>query len=128
VIGNDFYGNKSKSSSAIIPFASLQTLIFENMKRWEEWDCKIATGAFPCLQELSIKNCPNLKECLPEQLPRLRTLEISNCKQLVASVLLVPSIHQLHLNNCGKLQFDYHPPIYSENSHDWWKMHGRIIA
>jgi hypothetical protein len=46
---------------------------------------------------------------LPEQLPRLRTLEISNCKQLVASVLLVPSIHQLHLNNCGKLQFDYHP-------------------
>jgi Leucine-rich repeat (LRR) protein len=33
VIGNDFYGNKSKSFSPIIPFASLQTLIFENMKR-----------------------------------------------------------------------------------------------
>jgi hypothetical protein len=109
VIGSEFYGNGSSSSSDIIPFASLETLIFENMNGWEEWDCKIVTGAFPCLQELSIENCPNLKECLPEELPCLMKLEISKCKHFVGSVSFSPSIHELHLNNCGKLQFDYHP-------------------
>jgi len=109
VIGSEFYGNGSSSFLGIIPFASLQIIRFANMKQWEEWDCKGVTGAFPCLQELSIKSCPNLKECLPEQLPCLMVLEISNCNQLVASVSLAPLIHQLHLNNCGKLQFDYQP-------------------
>ncbi|MCH79789.1 leucine-rich repeat-containing protein [Trifolium medium] len=109
VIGSEFYGNGSSSSYDTIPFASLETLIFENMNGWVEWDCKIVTGAFPCLRELSIKNCPNLKECLPEQLPRLLKLEISNCEQFVGSISLAPSIRRFYLINCGKLQFDYHP-------------------
>jgi hypothetical protein len=109
MIGGEFYRNESSSSSVTIPFASLQTLIFENMKGWEEWNCKIATNAFPCLQMLCLKMCNNLKECLPEQLPCLKKLEISNCKQLVTSISLAPSIHRLHLNMCGELQFNYLP-------------------
>ncbi|PNY06307.1 disease resistance protein [Trifolium pratense] len=108
VIGSEFYGNVS-SSYPVIPFASLQTLTFNNMIGWEEWDCKTVTGAFPCLQKLSITNCPNLKGCLPEQLPCLMTLQIYNCKQLVCSVSSASSLHELHLTDCGKLQFDYHP-------------------
>jgi hypothetical protein len=75
---------------------------------WEEWDCKSVTGAFPCLQELSIKNCLNLKESFPEKLPCLMKLEISNCEHFVGSISFSSSIHELHLTNCGKLQFDNH--------------------
>ncbi|GAU37606.1 hypothetical protein TSUD_365270 [Trifolium subterraneum] len=108
VIGSEFYGNES-SSYPVIPFASLQTLTFHSMIGWEEWDCKTVTGAFPCLQKLSITNCPNLKGCLPEQLPCLMTLQINYCKQLDCSVSSASSLHELHLTDCGKLQFDYHP-------------------
>jgi hypothetical protein len=36
-------------------------------------------------------------------------LEISNCKQILTSVSLAPTIHKLQLINCGKLQLDFHP-------------------
>jgi Leucine-rich repeat (LRR) protein len=109
VVGSEFYGNGSSSSSAILPFASLKILKFENMQGWEVWDCKNVTGAFSCLQKLFINNCPYLKECLPEQLPCLLKLKITNCSQLVASVPLAPSIDRLHVINCGELDFDYQP-------------------
>ncbi|KAL5062231.1 hypothetical protein RYX36_023968 [Vicia faba] len=109
VIGGEFYGNGSNSSSEIIPFVSLQTLSFKDMKGWEEWDCKTVPGAFSCLQKLSIQNCPNLKECLLQHLPRLMKLEISYCQHLVSFVSFAPAIHKLELFNCGKLQIDYHP-------------------
>ncbi|CAI8607464.1 unnamed protein product [Vicia faba] len=108
VIGGEFYGNGSNSSSEIIPFVSLQTLSFKDMKGWEEWDCKTVPGAFSCLQKLSIQNCPNLKECLLQHLPRLMKLEISYCQHLVSFVSFAPAIHKLELFNCGKLQIDYH--------------------
>lgn len=79
------------------------------MMRWEEWDCKIVTGAFPCLEDLVIESCPNLKECLPEELSRLMQLRISDCRQLVSSVSLGPPIQYLHLSDCGKLHFNYQP-------------------
>ncbi|ESW05616.1 hypothetical protein PHAVU_011G194900 [Phaseolus vulgaris] len=73
----DFYGN---SFSA---FASLETLSFNDMKEWEEWQC--ITGAFPSLKQLSVAGCPKLKGHLPEHLPRLKELSIYRCEQLVAS-------------------------------------------
>ncbi|XP_057453660.1 putative disease resistance RPP13-like protein 1 [Lotus japonicus] len=108
VIGSEFYGNGSSSSSTA-PFASLETLKFQDMYEWEEWECKLIPGAFPRLQKLSIKNCPNLKEHLPEKLPCLITLEIFDCMELVSLIPLAPSIHELEINNCGKLQIDYLP-------------------
>lgn len=107
MIGSEFYGNGSSSSSDLISFASLQTLQFQDMEGWDEWDCKFATGAFPCLKELCIRNCPNLKGNLPEQLPSLTTLKIFDCKQLAGSVSLAPSIQKLYLCDCEKLQVNY---------------------
>jgi hypothetical protein len=52
VIGTEFYG----STSSHVPFPSLETLQFEDMEEWEEWECKTAANAFPCLQNLFIKN------------------------------------------------------------------------
>jgi len=71
----DFYGN---SFSA---FASLETLIFNDMKEWEEWQC--ITGAFPSLKALSVTDCPKLRGHLPEHLPHIRILSIDRCEQLV---------------------------------------------
>ncbi|ESW05656.1 hypothetical protein PHAVU_011G198400 [Phaseolus vulgaris] len=75
-IDADFYGNTSSA------FASLERLTFIDMKEWEEWQCM--TGAFPSLQFLSLQNCPKLKGHLPD-LPHLKDLFITRCRQLVAS-------------------------------------------
>jgi len=74
-IDADFYGNSSSS------FPSLETLSFNDMKEWEEWECM--RGAFPRLQSLSLMHCPKLKGHLPEKLSHLKRLIIEYCEQLV---------------------------------------------
>ena len=54
-IGAEFYGTNCS-------FTFLEMLEFYNMK---EWECK--TTSFPCLQHLSLDQCPKLKG-LSEQL------------------------------------------------------------
>ncbi|XP_047150158.1 putative disease resistance protein At3g14460, partial [Vigna umbellata] len=93
----DFHGKNSSS------FKSLETLYFSDMRQWEKWECKVVTGAYPCLQHLSISFCPKLKGQLPEQLVPLETLHITNCEQLEA---FAPRALDLELRNCGKLQLD----------------------
>ncbi|KAE9621916.1 hypothetical protein Lal_00032930 [Lupinus albus] len=101
VIGSQFYGN----NSCVVPFGSLQVLGFRKMFAWEKWDCQNASGAFPCLKELHITDCPRLKNSLPEHLPSLLELKIFNCIQLTASLPRAPAIHGLVLEDCGKLQW-----------------------
>ncbi|KAG5106563.1 hypothetical protein JHK82_043533 [Glycine max] len=97
-IGADFHGNSTSS------FPSLETLKFSSMAAWEKWECEAVTGAFPCLQYLSIKKCPKLKGHLPEQLLPLKKLEISECNKLEASA---PRALELSLKDFGKLQLDW---------------------
>jgi hypothetical protein len=75
IIGEEFYGN----SSTNVSFRSLEVLEFAWMNNWEEWFC---LEGFPLLKELSIKSCPKLKTALPQLLPSLQKLEISNCEWL----------------------------------------------
>ncbi|XP_068501331.1 putative disease resistance protein At3g14460 [Phaseolus vulgaris] len=51
-VGAEFYGSNSS-------FASLDCLEFQNMKEWEEWECK--TTSFPRLRQLLVFKCPKLK-------------------------------------------------------------------
>ncbi|XP_014492654.1 putative disease resistance RPP13-like protein 1 [Vigna radiata var. radiata] len=95
-IDADFHGNNSFS------FKSLQTLSFSDMRQWEKWECQAVTGAFPCLQLFSIKNCPKLKGHLPKFVA-LESLHVFNCKQLEA---LIVSAVELHLEECGTLQLE----------------------
>ncbi|KAG4950200.1 hypothetical protein JHK86_043439 [Glycine max] len=78
-IGADFHGNSTSS------FPSLERLKFSSMKAWKKWECEAVTGAFPCLQYLSIKKCPKLKG-LPSLglLPFLKNLEISRLDGIVS--------------------------------------------
>ena len=77
-INADFYGNNSCA------FPSLKSLIFSDMKEWEEWQCM--RGAFQSLECLCVMNCPKLKGHLPEQLSYLKELIINDCEQLVAAI------------------------------------------
>ncbi|ESW05684.1 hypothetical protein PHAVU_011G200800 [Phaseolus vulgaris] len=91
-IDGDFHGNNSCS------FKSLETLEFSNMSQWEKWECQALTGAFPCLRQLSIRNCPKLKGQLPD-VP-LERLQIEDCQQLEGCA---PRAIYLKLHDCGKL-------------------------
>ncbi|RDY02187.1 putative disease resistance RPP13-like protein 1, partial [Mucuna pruriens] len=102
-IDDGFYGNNSSS------FTSLETLQFYSMSKWEKWECESVTGAFPRLQNLWIDDCPKLRGQLPRQLLHLRSLKIYNCEQLDASIPRAPEIHEIHIIDCGKLQFHHHP-------------------
>ncbi|WVZ15924.1 hypothetical protein V8G54_013490 [Vigna mungo] len=73
-IGAEFYGRKSSS------FKSLERLEFENMKEWEEWECK--TTSFPRLRDLYMIQCTKLKG-LSEQLVHLGWLYIESCPNLI---------------------------------------------
>jgi len=102
-INADFFGSRSSS------FSSLETLKFSFMYGWENWECQSVTGAFPRLQHLSLRHCPKLKGNLPKKLLHLRNLLICECNELVDSAPGATELCELELQDCGKLQFDYHP-------------------
>ena len=77
------------------PFQSLETLTFEGMLKWEEWvSSDVKGGEFPCLQELSIRRCPKLRENLPKQFPSIVKVQISKSQELVTT-LGIPSLNFL---------------------------------
>ncbi|CAI9260355.1 unnamed protein product [Lactuca saligna] len=70
VVGLDLHGIG-------LAFPSLEMLHFYGMSGWEEWSTN--SGAFPCLQELRIEDCPNLLRVSLEALPSLRVLKLRKC-------------------------------------------------
>ncbi|OAY32673.1 putative disease resistance RPP13-like protein 1 [Manihot esculenta] len=99
-IGPEFYGSCTSMARA---FASLEILRFEMMPQWHEWISNVDGGAFPLLQQLYIRECPNLTTALPGDLPSLTTLEIEGCQQLVASIPKSPSILRMKLKDDSRL-------------------------
>ncbi|KAI9077513.1 hypothetical protein K1719_040535 [Acacia pycnantha] len=86
ILGGEFYCSKGEPSS-FQPFPSLEILRFENMPIWEEWtlfEGEDEKFPFPRLKHLSLHNCPMLKGDIPDILPSLTKVSISNCKQLEA--------------------------------------------
>ncbi|XVF83161.1 hypothetical protein PTKIN_Ptkin16aG0111500 [Pterospermum kingtungense] len=118
-VGDEFSGNYDASSK---PFGCLEILRFEDMAEWEEWCCP--GEAFGVLKELCIIKCPKLTKSLPEHLPRLMKLEIENCGNLKCLLPTAPSVCQLTLWECDKLQMEALPcgtrevAIYKSNMND----------
>ncbi|KAK3415404.1 hypothetical protein EUGRSUZ_H01027 [Eucalyptus grandis] len=99
-VGTEFNG------SNCIPFQSLKYLEFVDMCSWKEWaSFAIETGglAFAHLQELCIRNCPELSGGLPNHLPSLTALSIEKCPQLTSSLLFAPLLRKINLDDCGKV-------------------------
>ncbi|XP_045815248.1 putative disease resistance protein At3g14460 [Trifolium pratense] len=84
-ISIDFYGS---DSSSFQPFPSLETLHFEDMQGWEEWDWIGGTTIeFPSLKTLSLSKCPQLGlGNIADKFPSLTRLELRECPLLVQSM------------------------------------------
>uniref|UniRef100_A0A2C9UZ40 Disease resistance RPP13-like protein 1 n=1 Tax=Manihot esculenta TaxID=3983 RepID=A0A2C9UZ40_MANES len=95
VIGPEFYGSCLSMQK---PFGSLEILSFERMLQWHEL-VSFKGGAFPLLQELYVRECPNLRKVvLSDHLPSLTTLKVVGCqKLLVASLPSAPRINEMRL-------------------------------
>ncbi|CAI9261756.1 unnamed protein product [Lactuca saligna] len=92
VVGLEFLGTD-------LAFPSLETLSFSSMSGWEEWSTN--SGAFPCLQELQIEDCPNLVQVSLEALPSVRVLKLRKCGHCVLRNLVdvASSLTKLEIND-----------------------------
>ncbi|XP_044490289.1 putative disease resistance RPP13-like protein 1 [Mangifera indica] len=103
-VGLEFNGN-----GCLVPFASLETLYFQDMKQWEDW-IPFAPGqevdGFPSLQKLCIVRCSKLNGELPKRLPKLEKLVIEDCKQLSVSVPISPVLSKLEIYGCNEVEWE----------------------
>ncbi|TXG74974.1 hypothetical protein ES288_1Z030300v1 [Gossypium darwinii] len=100
-IGAELFGENQSNT-----FASLESLCFDNMLNWEEWDlCEYdeQVSKFPSLCKLSIIRCPVLLGRLPTILQSLQTLEIYECQRLVVSISSFPFLCELRVEGCEEL-------------------------
>ncbi|CAJ2638987.1 unnamed protein product [Trifolium pratense] len=63
-------------------------------------------GQLPCLKELSISCCPELKRIPPEHLPSLQTLYIYDCNKLEECLCLEgsPFLKEVSIEKCSELK------------------------
>ncbi|KAL9349263.1 hypothetical protein Peur_056518 [Populus x canadensis] len=103
IVGSEFYGNCTAMKK---PFESLKTLRFEGMPEWREWiSDEGSREAFPLLEFLSIKECPNLTKALPgHNLPRVTELRIEGCRQLATPLPRFPRLHSLYVSGSNSLE------------------------
>ncbi|KAL8137052.1 hypothetical protein V2J09_003053 [Rumex salicifolius] len=95
-----------KGGADFIAFPKLEKLSLDgmlNLKTWEEAE----EGDYPCLVELSIKNCPKLVQ-FPSVVyaPILKHLEVSGCTNLalVSDEMLSISLEQLIVEDCPLME------------------------
>ncbi|KAJ6944462.1 disease resistance RPP13-like protein 1 [Populus alba x Populus x berolinensis] len=101
-VGSEFHGNCTAMKK---PFESLKTLSFRRMPEWREWiSDEDSREAFPLLEVLSIKECPNLAKALPSHhLPHVTRLTISGC-ELATSLPRFPRLHSLSVSGFHSLE------------------------
>ncbi|XP_042498754.1 putative disease resistance RPP13-like protein 1 [Macadamia integrifolia] len=75
-------------------FQKLKFLTFDLMYSWEEW-YGAEDGEFPCLEELTMRKCYNLRR-LPPLLPSVKVVKIEYCHSLTTFPKL-PSICSIEL-------------------------------
>ncbi|XP_031264013.1 putative disease resistance RPP13-like protein 1 [Pistacia vera] len=100
-VGCEIYGESCSEC-----FQSLETLCFENLPEWEHWDPfeeKLHAESFYCLRKLSIKRCPKLYGRLPNHLPSLKELVISECEEFVVSFTSLPKLCCLKIEGCKRV-------------------------
>ncbi|KAK3188561.1 hypothetical protein Dsin_028122 [Dipteronia sinensis] len=100
-LASEFYG-----AGCLRPFQSLEILRFEDLQEWDCWETTEKNEhfeTFPRLRELSFKKCPKLSGKLPDHLPLLEMLAISECAQLVVLLSSLPVLCKLEVNGCKRV-------------------------
>ena len=99
-VGVEFLGGPSLSIKA---FPSLESLSFVNMPKWVNWEHSSSLQSYPHVQQLTIRNCPQLIKKLPTPLPSIIKLNIWKCPQLGIPLPSLPSLRKLDLQECNDL-------------------------
>ncbi|CAL5382120.1 unnamed protein product [Camellia sinensis] len=102
-VGKEFYGNGSSTK----PFQSLETLHFEEMLEWMEWNI-LGPEDFLQPNELCIIKCPKLVGGLPKHMPSWVRLEIHECSALTALLPRTSVANKLVLNGCNGVDLGWH--------------------
>ncbi|GLT39644.1 hypothetical protein SLA2020_138250 [Shorea laevis] len=107
-VGFEFYGGDFLSTRW---FPSLEVLCFRNMLEWECWSSPQETNVdlgdgFPSLHELVIENCPKLIGNIPSCFPSLVKFIISHCPKLGNSLISLPSLCELKIEDCNKVRLE----------------------
>nr|KYP32068.1 Putative disease resistance protein At3g14460 family [Cajanus cajan] len=100
---------KNGNSCSVKSFPCLKYLEINNMPCWEVWSF-FESDAFPSLRRLNIWGCPKLRGDLPNHLPALEYLRISNCEQLVSTLPRAPVLQNLEIFESNKVALDVFPP------------------
>uniref|UniRef100_A0A2N9IBB8 AAA+ ATPase domain-containing protein n=1 Tax=Fagus sylvatica TaxID=28930 RepID=A0A2N9IBB8_FAGSY len=120
-VGVEFLGiesnnkkDKGSTTSSLILFPNLKSLIFDSFREWEEWDGIGGGGVtiMPCLESLSILNCPKLK-ALPnflETIP-LQDLHIDARISDWMTITTSTRLKELHLYLTGCINLEHLPPV-----------------
>lgn len=85
------------------PFQAIETLCFEDLQEWEQWNPvkeNEHVEIFSCLRQLSIVKCPRVFGKLPDHLPLLEKIVISECTQLMVSLSSLPLFRKLEIDRC----------------------------
>ncbi|GLU24092.1 hypothetical protein SLE2022_400570 [Rubroshorea leprosula] len=111
--------NSQGRGDSITPFPTLRKLTLSNMAKLEKWTEAQGMVVFPCLVELHIGDCPELKTwCASNNqgrgdsitpFPALTKLTLSNMAKLeklteVQSMVVFPFLKELHIGDCLELK------------------------
>ncbi|XP_022748111.1 putative disease resistance RPP13-like protein 1, partial [Durio zibethinus] len=102
-VGAELFGKNASNA-----FPSLETLEFENMPKWENWNFREVNEEakkFSNLRELRIVNCPELLGSIPENLLSLEKLVICDCEKLVISIQNLPMLSELNVQGCQEVVY-----------------------
>ncbi|XP_060961075.1 putative disease resistance protein At3g14460 [Cannabis sativa] len=102
-VGAEFYGN----CTARKPFSSLETLIFNDMSSWEQWNSMQTEEAttYGKLKTLEINDCPKLVVDLPGLLPSLIRIKIKGYPLL--SLPRLPRVTEMSVANLENSELLY---------------------
>ncbi|XVF82294.1 hypothetical protein PTKIN_Ptkin16aG0034600 [Pterospermum kingtungense] len=102
-VGVEFFGETTPNV-----FHSLESLVFEDMPKWENrklFEVDEEARKFPSLRVFSIVNCPKLLGSIPEYLPCLEKLVIRGCEKLVISIQGLPMLSELKIERFHKIVY-----------------------
>ncbi|KAK6776748.1 hypothetical protein RDI58_027749 [Solanum bulbocastanum] len=97
-VTEEFYGSWSSKK----PFNCLEKLKFKDMPEWKQWHIP-GNGEFPILEDLSIRNCPELSlETVPIQLSSLKSFEVIG-SPMVGVVFDDAQLEEIRISDCNSL-------------------------
>ncbi|MED6186120.1 hypothetical protein PIB30_063771 [Stylosanthes scabra] len=108
IVGAEFYQNDE--SCLETPFPMLETLSFDSMLCWKEWQT-MKFNVFPRLRELVIRECPMLRGDLPNHLPSLQSLQTVDCEQLSYCLPRALAMTSLSITGSNKVRIGELPSL-----------------